>query len=147
MASSDVTLPRWLQLIFLAVAEAPWTGLKTLNALFATNCVLLFLAVAAVFQWELNEAIVDSVLIFCGSWLGIAGLGQIAKRMTYKPSPPYGPDIEDAQAGATSTGKPTAPALPQAGVKAANPAIVEQLEAYAARQRVAVADPPTEASD
>jgi hypothetical protein len=116
MQSPPVSLPLWLRVLFLAVAEAPWTGIKQLNALVATNITLAFLGVSAIFKWELNITLVDSVLIFLGSWLGITTLGQIGKRMTYKPSPPYGPDIEDAQAGATSTAEhpvPRAPAPPK----------------------------------
>lgn len=113
MTGEVLTLPRWLRVFFLAVAEAPWTNIKIFNSLVATNATLMFLGVAALFQLSLNESLVDSVLIFLASWLGIAMIGQIGKRATYKPSPPYGPDVEDAQAGATVTPpKPVAPATP-----------------------------------
>ena len=101
-SAETVTLPHWLRVFYLAVAEAPWTNLKLLNALAATNITLAFIGISALFKVQLNESLIDSVLVFLGAWLGIGVLGQIGKRMTYKPSPPYGPDIEDAQAGATA---------------------------------------------
>lgn len=97
-----VALPHWLQVIYLAAAEAPMTNIKALNALLAINLTLVFCAIAAVMGWSLNVELVNSVLIFEGAWLGIGTLGIIGKRATYKPSPPYAPDIEDAQAGATA---------------------------------------------
>lgn len=125
---ADVTLPHWLRVFYLAVAEAPWTNLKLLNALVATNITLAFIGISGLFRVELDEGLINSVLIFLGSWLGIGTLGTIGKRMTYKPSPPYGPDIEDAQAGATTDDTETK--LPRAGVKATSPDVVQGLETY-----------------
>lgn len=128
--SSDITLPRWLRVFFLAVAEAPWTNLKVFNALIATNVALIFLAIASLFHVALDEAMVEAVLIFLASWLGISMVGQIGKRVTYKPSPPYGPDIEDAQAGATAEHP-----VPKAGVVPTDPQVRAGVNAIAVKTK------------
>lgn len=101
-----VTLPRWLQLYFLAVAEAPWTNLKSWHSELLTFLTASFLAVASVFQWSLDATVLGLWLGFLAGKIGFAFGGAWVKRATYKPAPPYGPDVEDAAAGATTSEHP-----------------------------------------
>lgn len=125
------TLPQWLQMFFLGVAEAPWTNLKTLNALVWANLTGFGLVIGAIFKLEIDKGTLELWLFFLGTWLGLAMIGSGIKRVTYRPAPPNTPDVEDAQAGATVTGEHEA----QAGTKPRDSGVVRGLETLAEKQR------------
>jgi quinol-cytochrome oxidoreductase complex cytochrome b subunit len=104
MSTKDA-LPSWLRTTFIAMADAPLTNLKSLNALLLVNATALFLFVGAWFQVKLDQAMIDSWLIFLSGLIGFAVAGAGIKRATYKPMPPSPPDIEDV-AATTATPKP-----------------------------------------
>lgn len=111
MTQSQVDLPRWIRWIFLFVADAPWTNIKTANALLLTNATALYVGICAGFKISIDHDLFDSWLIFLGGLLGIATIAAGIKRATYKPAPPNTPDVEDATAAAGAA-TPTQPATP-----------------------------------
>jgi hypothetical protein len=111
--SKPDALPSWLRTAFIAIADAPMTNIKSLNAIILVNATALFLFVGAWFQVKIDQAMMDSWLIFLSGLIGFAVAGAGIKRATYKPMPPTPPDAEDVQA-TTATPKPDAPVLNKA---------------------------------
>ena len=104
MSQKDA-LPGWLRTLYIAIADMPLTNVKSLNAIVLVNATALFLFVGAWFQVKLDQAMMDSWLIFLSGLIGFAVAGAGIKRATYKPMPPTPPDVEDVQA-TTATPKP-----------------------------------------
>lgn len=102
---SDDALPRWLRTIYIAINDAPFTNLKSLNALLLADGTALFLVISAVRQVKIDQGVLDAWLLFLAGMIGFAMVGAGVKRATYKPSPPNPPDIEDA-AATTATPAP-----------------------------------------
>jgi len=75
----------------------------------------------------MQESIVDSILLFLFGMMGIDAASFIAKRATYKPSPPNPPDVEDAQAGAT------VPSQQLVGLQAGRPLMSRNQEEFTPR--------------
>lgn len=95
---NEDALPKWLRTLFIAISDAPLTNIKSLNALALTNGTALFLFIAALRDVKIDQAVLDSWLIFLAGMIGFAVAGAGIKRATYKPMPPTPPDVEDAQA-------------------------------------------------
>lgn len=91
-------LPSWLRTIYIAINDAPFTNIKSLNALMLADGTALFLVIAAVRDVKVNQGVLDAWLIFLAGMIGFAMVGAGVKRATYIPSPPNTPDAEDVAA-------------------------------------------------
>lgn len=132
MTGVPAVLPQWLRTIFLAVAEAPWTNIKQLNAMIMDWATAAFLAVSAMLGYKLEEAVLYAWLAFLAGLNGFAMIAAGWKRETFKSSPPNKPDVEDAAAGATTSEDMPAP---RGGVAPGDAGVRTTLEQYAATQR------------
>jgi len=104
MSTKDA-LPSWLRTCFIAISDAPFTNIKSLNALLLVNGTAAFLFVASTRAVKIDQGVLDAWLVFLGSLMGLAVVGAGVKRATYKPTPPTPPDAEDV-AATTATPKP-----------------------------------------
>lgn len=101
-------LPRWLRTIFIAVNDAPWTNIKSMNTEILSYGTAGWLAIASFFQVEINENILYGWLAFLLGKVTASVAGSGIKRATYKASPPATQDIEDT-AATTATPAPETP--------------------------------------
>lgn len=104
MSTKDA-LPVWLRTIYIAINDAPFTNIKSLNALLLADGTALFLMISAIRRIEVDQGVLDAWLIFLAGMIGFAMVGAGVKRATYKPAPPNPPDIEDI-AATTATPSP-----------------------------------------
>lgn len=98
-------LPSWLRTIFIAISDAPWTNIKSMNGEILTYGTAVFLVIAAIKEVKIEQGILDAWLLFLAGKIGFAMGGAAIKRATFKPSPPATQDVEDA-AATTGTPKP-----------------------------------------
>lgn len=96
--STQDALPRWLRTLFIAINDAPWTNVKSMNTEILTYGTAFFLVVAAVKQVTIEENILYAWLAFLMGKVTASVAGSGIKRATYKPSPPNTQDVEDAAA-------------------------------------------------
>lgn len=102
--STQDALPGWLRTVFIAINDAPWTNVKSMNTEILTYGTAFFLVVAAVRQVTIEENILYAWLAFLMGKVTASVAGSGIKRATYIPSPPNTPDIEDT---AATTATPT----------------------------------------
>lgn len=103
MIDRPIELPRWMRWLFTLANEAPWTNLKTMNALVLANGTGLYLAIAGFFRVAIDVGVLEIWLIFVAAMLGIAMIGAGIKGLTpVAASPANSPPLPPAV--------PTAPA-------------------------------------
>lgn len=105
---STDALPRWLRTVFIAINDAPWTNVKSMNTEILSYGTAFFLVIAAVKQVTIEENILYAWLAFLMGKVTASVAGSGIKRATYKPSPPNTQDIEDT---AATTPTPAPPAV------------------------------------
>lgn len=123
---SQDALPRWLRILFIAISDAPWTAIKSMNTEILSYGTAFFLAVAAAMEVTVEENILYAWLAFLLGKVTASVAGSGIKRATYIPSPPNTPDQEDV--AATTATPPPATTLTKADAQTA-------AEALEARQR------------
>lgn len=96
--STQDALPRWLRTVFIAVNDAPWTNVKSMNTEILSYGTAFFLVIAAVRQVTIEENILYAWLAFLLGKVTASVAGSGIKRATYIPSPPNTPDAEDVAA-------------------------------------------------
>jgi hypothetical protein len=97
MSAGDA-LPLWLRRAFIAINDAPWTNIKSMNTEILTYGTAVFLVIAAVRQVTIEENILYAWLAFLLGKVTASVAGSGIKRATYIPSPPATQDVEDAAA-------------------------------------------------
>lgn len=97
MSTRDA-LPRWLRVFFIAISDAPWTNIKSMNTEVLSYGTAFFLAISAMRQVELQENILYAWLAFLLGKVTASVAGSGIKRATYIPSPPATQDVEDVAA-------------------------------------------------
>lgn len=123
--STQDALPGWLRTVFIAINDAPWTNVKSMNTEILTYGTAFFLVIAAVKQVSIEENILYAWLAFLMGKVTASVAGSGIKRATYKPSPPNTQDIEDT-AATTATPSPVAPFLTKADADTAAHALEEK---------------------
>lgn len=103
--STQDALPRWLRTVFIAINDAPWTNVKSMNTEILSYGTAAFLAIAAMREVTINENILFAWLAFLLGKVTASVAGSGIKRATYIPSPPATQDVEDA-AATTATPRP-----------------------------------------
>lgn len=110
--STQDALPRWLRTVFIAINDAPFTNIKSMNSEILTYATAIFLAVGLARGLIPNDKdwLVYAWFAFLSGKIGFAMGGAALKRATYIPSPPNTPDAEDV-AATTATPPPPAKVL------------------------------------
>lgn len=96
--STQDALPRWLRTLFIAINDAPWTNVKSMNTEILSYGTAAFLAIAAMKAVPINENVLFAWLAFLLGKVTASVAGSGIKRATYKASPPNTQDVEDAAA-------------------------------------------------
>lgn len=110
--STQDAIPRRLRVLFIAISDAPWTAIKSMNTEVLSYGTAFFLVVAAMKEVTIEENILYAWLAFLLGKVTASVAGSGIKRATYIPSPPNTPDAEDV--AATTATPPPATTLTKA---------------------------------